>query len=153
MNKWVWEIPTFCTNRTTQTLKTSTNKMALIGAVYTKNYTVMACFRTLFEKSAESNRLISSQNIFTALKNSIFKLYFYFLSFILPKFTNFNKLFQRETPNIHFLTNYLASTYKAFLNCYLSSTYIHLTSLHCIDPASPSNLLPLTSMNMGGKVS
>ena len=35
-----------------------------------------------FEKSAESDRLVSSQNIFTALKNPIFKLYFYFLSFV-----------------------------------------------------------------------
>ena len=104
-----------------------------------------------FEKPAKNDRLISSQNIFTALKNPIFKLYFYFLSFILRKFTNFNKLFQSKTPNIHFLTNYLASTYKAFLSCYLLSTYIRSTSLHCIDPASPSNLLPLTSMNMGEK--
>ena len=106
-----------------------------------------------FEKPAKNDRLISSQNIFTALKNPIFKLYFYFLSFILRKFTNFNKLFQSKTPNIHFLTNYLASTYKAFLSCYLLSTYIRSTSLHCVDLASPSNLLPLTSMNMGGKVS
>ena len=83
----------------------------------------------------EKDQLLSTQNILTALKTPVLKLYYYFLGFILPKFTHFNKLFQSETPNIHFLTNYLASTYKAFLNCYLFATYIRSASLDKLDPA------------------
>ena len=78
-----------------------------------------------FKHSALHDRLVKSQNLFAALQNPIFKLYFQFLAFVLPKFTRFNKLFQSETPNIHFLSSYLAPTYKGFLSCYLSSTYIH----------------------------
>ena len=80
------------------------------------------------------------------------KLYLYFLKFVLPKFNHFNKLFQSETPNIHFLTSYLASTYKAFLSCYLSLTYIRSVSLEALDRSSQNNL-PLTSMSMGEEVS
>lgn len=106
-----------------------------------------------FEQEAAKDRLLSLESIVGALKNPIFKLYFFFLSFILPKFTNFNKLFQSETPNIHFLSNYLASTYKAFLSCYLTSTYIRSTPLDSLNPSSSSHFLPLTSMNMGVQVS
>lgn len=106
-----------------------------------------------FKKSAETDRLVSAATIYAALKNPIMKQYLYFLRFVLPKFTHFNKLFQSETPNIHFITSYLASTYKAFLSCYLSSTYIRSKSLDSLDPIFPSNYLPLSSMSMGEEVS
>ena len=87
-----------------------------------------------FEQAVQKERLIATQNILSALKNPIFKLYYLFLSFVLPKFTTFNKLFQSETPNIHFLINYLVSTYKAFLSCYLSAPYIRSTTIDKLDP-------------------
>ena len=106
-----------------------------------------------FKEASETSRLVSPCTIYAALKNPIVKLYYQFLKFVLPKFTNFNKLFQSETPNIHFLTSYLSSTYKAFLSCFLSSTYTRSTTLDKLDPESCENLLPLTSMSMGEDVS
>ncbi len=105
-----------------------------------------------FKKAAETDRLVSACTIYSALKNPIMKLYLHFLKFVLPKFIHFNKLFQSETPNIHFLTSYLSSTYKSFLSCYLSSTYIRSISLERLNPNSQSNFLPLTSMSMGEEV-
>lgn len=101
----------------------------------------------------ETNRLVSACNTYAALKRPIVKLHYQFLKFVLPKFTQFNKLFQSETPNLHFLTSYLASTYKPFLSCYLSATYIRSTSLDKLDPESQGHFLPLTSMSMGEDVS
>lgn len=112
----------------------------------------MHALELYFEQAAEKDRLVSAQNIVNALKNPIFQLYFHFLNIVLPKFTNFNKLFQSETTNLHFLTNYLAATYKAFLSCYLLPTYIRSASLDILDPASTSNFMPLTSMSMGEHV-
>ncbi len=106
-----------------------------------------------FQEASETHRLVSACNTYAALKKPIVKLYYHFLKFVLPKFTHFNKLFQSETPNLHFLTSYLASTYKAFLSCYLSSTYIRSMSLDKLDPESQRNFLPLTSMSMGEDVS
>ena len=96
---------------------------------------------------------MASQNIYGALKRPIIKLYFQFLGFVLPNITNFNKLFQSQTPNIHFLTSYLATTYKAFLSCYLSPSYIRSVSLERLDPVSSANFIALTGMNMGEEVS
>ena len=104
------------------------------------------------EKAAENDHLVSACTINAALKKPIMELYLCFLKFVLPKFTHLNKLFQSETPNIHFLTSYLASTYKAFLSCYFSPTYIGSVTLDNIDPNSTSNFLPLTSMSMGEEV-
>ena len=112
-----------------------------------------AALEAYFENSAENDRLVSSQNILSALKNPIFKLYLCFLKYILPKFTHFNKLFQSEKPNIHFLAKTLASTYKSFLSCYMTNTYLKSCPLKNIDPLSHSDMLPLSSMSMGEEVS
>ena len=56
-----------------------------------------------FKEASESSRLVSACTVYVALKNPIVKLYYLiyqFLKFVLPKFTNFNKLFQSEMPNI-----------------------------------------------------
>lgn len=105
-----------------------------------------------FESAAENDRLVSSQNILSALKNPIYKLYLFFLKFVLPKFTNFNKLFQSEKPNLHILDKCLETTYKAFLSCYMSTAYLSSRSIELIDPASTIHMLPLSSMTMGQDV-
>ena len=106
-----------------------------------------------FENSVEKDRLVSSQNILSALRNPIFKLYFFFLKYVLPKFTHFNKLFQSEKPNVHFLAKSLTTTYKAFLSCYMSTTYLQSRPINDVDPTSSSHMLPLFSMSMGEDVS
>ena len=111
-----------------------------------------AALEMYFKEAAEKSRLVAACIIHTALTNPIVKLYYSFLKFVLPKFTHFNKLFQSETPNVHFLSSYLASTYKAFLSCYLSSTYIWSRSLDLIDPESKENFLSLVLMSMGEEV-
>lgn len=122
---------------------TSTEPHKILKPSQTRWLSLEQCVRRLLEQWEALESL---------LQKPIVKLYFEFLSFVLPKFTNFNKLFQSQTPNIHFLTSYLATTYKAFLSCYLSATYIRSIPLDRIDPASSANFLPLTSMNMGESV-
>ena len=95
----------------------------------------MASSRSLHFLKIQLKTIILLQlKTYAALKNPIFKQYFQFLSFVLSKFTNFNKLFQSETPNIHFLSSYLATTYKGFLSCYMSPPYIRSTTLDQLDP-------------------
>ena len=50
-----------------------------------------------FKEASETSRLVSPCTIYAALKNPIVKLYYQFLKFVLPKFTNFNKLLQSES--------------------------------------------------------
>ncbi len=109
--------------------------------------------KSFFEHQAATERLVAAENLASAYKNSIFKLYFHFLDGTIPKFTKFNKLFQREFPNLHRLTSELVSLYKSLLSCYMTNTYIRSTSIDKLDPTSKHHMLPLTSISLGHTVS
>ena len=59
---------------------------------------------------------------------------YYFLKYVSPKFTHFNKLFQSEKLNVHFLDRSLTTNYKAFLSCYTSTTYLQSRPINDVDP-------------------
>ena len=103
-----------------------------------------------FANAAQRDRLVSAENIANALKNPFFKMYFLFLDYVLPKFTNFNKLFQSEGSNLHCLSQELVSLYKSLLS---TSTYIRSQPLASIDPKSTAHMLPLNGMYMGHTLS
>ena len=105
-----------------------------------------------FANVAQRDRLIAAKNAANALKNPIFKMYFHFLDYVLPKFTSFNKLFQSENPNLRCLTQELVSLYKSLLSCYLTNVYIRSQPLAALNPTSRDNMLPLTNMYMGHSV-
>ena len=105
-----------------------------------------------FVNAAQRDRLVAAENVSNALKSPIFKMYFQFLDYVLPKFTSFNKLFQSERPNIHCLTQELVSLYKSLLSCYLTNAYIKSQPLARLDPTSKDHMLPLTNMYMGHSV-
>ncbi|ORU94736.1 MAG: hypothetical protein A6F71_09560 [Cycloclasticus sp. symbiont of Poecilosclerida sp. M] len=89
-----------------------------------------------FEHQAATERLVAADNLASAFKNPIFKMYFHFLDGSLPKFTKFNRLFQSEVPNLHRLTSDLVVLYKSLLSCYMTNTYIRSVSIGKIDPMS-----------------
>jgi len=76
--------------------------------------------------------------------NPTWKLYYFFLDFVLPKFTGLNLMFQSAKASIHCLHLSFVAIYKEFLSWYLRESYWKLTPLQDIDPSSQVNLLPLT---------
>ena len=58
-----------------------------------------------FTHAAQTDRLLATENIAQALHNPIFRMYFEFLGYALPNFTEFNRLYQSEEPNLHRLTS------------------------------------------------
>ena len=105
-----------------------------------------------FEVAVDQDNLLVSQKILSHLKNPIWKLYFYFLDFVLPKFTELNLMFQSAKTSIHCLHNGLQAIYKEFLSCYMCDAYWRHTPLKNVDPTSSVNFLPLKSMYMGARV-
>ena len=105
-----------------------------------------------FEVAVDQDNLLVSQKILSHLKNPIWKLYFYFLDFVLPKFTELNLMFQSAKTSIHCLHNGLQAIYKEFLSCYMRDAYWRHTPLKNVDPTSSVNFLPLKSMYMGARV-
>ena len=106
-----------------------------------------------FQAVVDRDNLLVSQKILTHLQNPIWKLYFYFLDFVLPKFTELNLMFQSAKSSIHCLHNSLQTMYRDFLSCYLREQYWRTTPLKDIDPTSQANFVPLTAMYMTEKLS
>jgi len=111
---------------------------------------LQSCVSRLVEQwDAHRQNLLVSQKILSHLQNPIRKLYFYFLDFVLPKFTELKVMFQSAKTSVHCFHNGLHAIYRDFLSCYLHDSH---TPLQHVDPTSQVNFLPLTSMYTGAKV-
>ena len=98
-----------------------------------------------FQAVVDQDNLLVSQKILNHLQNTIWKLYFHFLDFVLTKFTELILMFQSAKTSIHCLHNGL----QIFLSCYMREAYWRHTPLQEIDPTSQVNFLPLPTMYMG----
>ena len=105
-----------------------------------------------FQAATQKDNLLVTEKILSLMQNPIWKLYYYFLDFVLPKFNGLNLMFQSSKVSIHCLHASFVAIYKEFLSCYMKEAYWKQTPLQNIDPASTVNLLPLTSMYMGTKI-
>lgn len=106
-----------------------------------------------FESTSKLDNLLASQRILSQMQNPIWILYLQFLSFVLPKFTNLNLMFQSSKMSLHCLSRGLSTVYKEFLSCYMIESSWRHKNLTDIDPESEVHFLPITSMYMGAKVS
>lgn len=97
-------------------------------------------------------RLQVTEQIFKELTSPITKLYFFFLEWILPKFTDFNRFFQTNAAVITELHDRVVNLYKEILLCYMKRDYIMKTSLSDINPCKEDELIPYTQMYLGIKV-
>ena len=102
-----------------------------------------------FKGSVKVDRLLQSERLLSLLQNPHFKLFYQFLAFVLPKFTNFNLLFQSASPNLHKLHNECESLYRDLLSCYMSNSYIRPRPVGDINPNSVEFMLPLNAMYLG----
>ena len=73
-----------------------------------------------FQAVSQQDHLLVSERINSMLQNLIWKLYFHFLNFVVPKFTDLNTMFQCSTASIHCVYSKTASVYKEFLSCFMS---------------------------------
>ena len=105
-----------------------------------------------FQAAAQKDNLLVTEKILSLMQNPIWKLYYYFLDFVLPKFNGLNLMFQSSKVSIHCLHASFVAIYKEFLSCYMKEAYWKQTPLQNIDPATTVNLLPLKSMYMGTKI-
>lgn len=103
----------------------------------------------VYLQTCSDDRLLQTERLVSRLQNPHFKLFFYFLSFVLPKFTNFNLLFQSSTPIIHKLYTECEVLYRDLLSCYMYDSYIRHRPAEEINPISVEFMLPLNGMYLG----
>lgn len=97
-------------------------------------------------------RLNAAENIYHALNNESLQLYYYFLEWALPKFTDLNQYFQSEGVFITSLRSKMCETYKDLLLTFMQRDYVLHTALSHINFNDDSKLLPLNTMYLGIKV-
>ena len=76
-----------------------------------------------FATVAREEKVIKAEKLYALLSNQHFKLVFYFLNLILPKFTEFNLLFQSTALTLHLL--------HKKISCFIKSSTIAIYSQHC----------------------
>ena len=106
-----------------------------------------------FQAVALEDHIQSASTILSALSDPIYKLYFSFLSYILPIVNKINLEFQSESVRIHVLYENLARYYKTILGNFVKREVILSSSdvftLDCTDPLSQ---LDESQLYFGSKV-
>ena len=141
---------------------TNTKPHKLLRACQTRWLSLQQCVRRIveqwealsayFARASQEDRLIQAERIHNCLSNPHFKMFFYFLDFILPKFTDFNKLYQSKSPNLHLLHKHVQLLYKELLSYYMQPTYIRSSNLSDVDPEAQSSMLQLSEIYLGAAV-
>lgn len=104
-----------------------------------------------FQQQYLEEKLTCCSLIHDGFKDPSVRFYFHFLNFILPKFTEFNKLFQRADPTIHLLYNACKTLYIDVLRLFYKHEYLHVDPMH-IDPEKEEHYLPLEQVYLGADV-
>ncbi|XP_076049531.1 protein FAM200B-like [Oratosquilla oratoria] len=108
--------------------------------------------RLFFEDLRSSERLVAADTISDSLRNPFIKLYYCFLDWILPKFTNFNKYFQSDKPVITVLHEKVSALFKEIILSFMEREYVMKTELCLIDPNRKDKHLSDTEIYLGVKV-
>lgn len=106
-----------------------------------------------FQAEALEASVKSAAAILDALNNPIYKLYFSFLSYVLPIINKMNREFQSETVMIHLAYSNICAFYRTILGNFIKRNYMKSKS----DPfdinfQDPNNFLPESEWNLGSKV-
>lgn len=105
-----------------------------------------------FTSRQQEERLNTIDNIVTALNDPSVYLYFTFLDYALPKFTNLNMLFQRDSPTIHFLYECTSSLYKDLLRCFCVQNRVNSAHISTLDPCDEGMYVSLHQVYLGAKL-
>lgn len=148
------ECQVFCQLKPTKLLHPAqTRWLSLQAAVdrVIQNWDALILF---FTNECFNQNLHACDNILSSLKNPLYKLYFYFLSYILDIVNSLNLEFQSTKIKIHLLLNRTSDLYKTILKTYIRPEYIikNKSNLKNIDPQNPQNFLPMDTIYFGAKV-
>lgn len=105
-----------------------------------------------FNEKYLEERLIAVEQIQRSLNDPLVKLYFYFLDWILPKFSNLNKYFQSEKNIILSLHQIMEQNFRELLLCYMQHNYVTSRPLDAIDPLNRSYFCQKSSLYLGIQV-
>lgn len=99
-----------------------------------------------------SDKLLSTESIYNQLTDPFTRGYFYFLQWILPKFSTLNQYFQTENVVLNTLHSKMEITYKDILLTYMHRDYVLKTPLADLDPMCKSQIKNQSEIYFGVKI-
>ncbi|KAG0420405.1 hypothetical protein HPB47_003508 [Ixodes persulcatus] len=105
-----------------------------------------------FAAAASTERLLAPATIHERLADPVNKLFLEFVDFILPSFTNLNRLMQSERPQLHIFREAASTSVRTIMDCYLQGPYVRSTPVEDIQYKNPTYFVPLEQMYLGANV-
>jgi len=105
--------------------------------------------RLYFTDTYLEQKLHTTEFIFNSLNDPFMKLHFYFLSWILPKFTELNKYFQTERVVITDIHEKIRLLYTTILLSFMKRDYVLRTDLSSIQPNNGQHHIFDSQMYLG----
>lgn len=105
-----------------------------------------------FSEKWLSEKLLSAEAIFNQLNDPFTKGYFYFLEWILPKFTTLNQYFQTDRIVLNTLHEKMEISYKDLLTIYMERDYVLRTPVSELDPSCENKFLKHSDIYLGVKI-
>ncbi|KAJ8954327.1 hypothetical protein NQ314_007131 [Rhamnusium bicolor] len=110
-----------------------------------------ASLELFFTRAAIEDNISSAQNILSALHNPVYKLYFYFLSYVLDIMNRLNLEFQSEIPKVHVLLKRVTTLYKLILKSFIKGPYLQVIDIGKVTITDPEKYLSLENIYCGPK--
>jgi hypothetical protein len=146
------EFQNFCHVEPHKILKPSQTRWLSLTEVVKRISAQWEALRLFFTDQWIAARFNAAENIYHALNDESLRLYYHFLEWALPKFTDLNQYFQSEGVVITSLRSKMCETYKDLLLTFMQRDYVLHTALSQISFNDDSKFLPLNTMYLGVKV-
>lgn len=105
-----------------------------------------------FQRAALEDNLPTAKSILNALSNPVYKLYLYFLSYILENITRVNREMQSENPKTPLLLEKITNLYKIILRCFMKRDSYTGNNIFKVLVPDPKNYMNFENLSLGSKV-
>lgn len=131
-------------------LRPSQTRWLSLQSVVNRILEQWSALQLFFSNEALSENVSKAKNILAALHNDYFKLYFWFLSYILEIINKINLEFQSEGFKMHVLLSRVTQLYRTILLNFMKPEYLNECQLDKIC-FHPDNYLPINNVYVGAK--
>ena len=126
--------------------------MVVLVAVVQRLLEQWEALKQFFSDKWLAEKLLATEFIFNSLHDPFMKLYFMFLDWVLPKFTEFNNFFQSYKAVITVLHDKVSMLFRDLLFSFIDRSFVVKTDLNAVNSERHDRHLSDSQMYLGVKV-
>ncbi|XP_066983819.1 uncharacterized protein [Macrobrachium rosenbergii] len=146
------QFQSFCDLKPHKVLHPSQTRWLSLVAVVQRLLEQWEALKLFFSEKWLTEKLLAIELIINSLHDPFMKLYFMFLDWVLPNFTEFNKFFQSDKAVITVLHDKVSMLFRDLLLSFMDRTYVMKTDLNTVNPERRDRHLSDSQMYLGVKV-